>query len=56
MSTDNIDTLTNLWAATLLPRDDSPPFSNHSDLYETIDSMPVGDVPWQSFSLTYDGK
>jgi hypothetical protein len=56
MSADNIDTLTNLWAVMLLPHADSPPFANHSDLYETIDSMRVGDVPWQSFSLTYDGK
>jgi hypothetical protein len=56
MSTDNIDTLTNLWAVMLLLHADSPPFANHSDLYETIDSTPVGDVPWQSFSLTYDGK
>ena len=39
MSTDNIDTLTNLWAATLLLHDDFPPFANHSDLYETIDSI-----------------
>jgi len=56
MSADNIDALTNLWAATLLPHADSPPFANHSDLYETIDSTPVGDVLWQSFSITYDGK
>ena len=51
MSADNIDTLTSLWAATLLPHDDTPPFADHNDLYETIDSTPIGDVPWQSFSF-----
>jgi hypothetical protein len=56
MSAKNINTLLDLWAATLLKHHDSPPFTNHSDLYETIDSTPLGGVPWQSFSLTYNGK
>ena len=32
-----------------------PPFSNHKDVYETIDAIPIGGVPWQSFTFTYDG-
>jgi hypothetical protein len=56
MSASNIDTLLDLWASTLLKHDDTPPFANHSDLYDTIDSTPIGDVPWQSFSLKYDGE
>ena len=56
MSAGNIDTLTNLWAAMLLPHANFPPFANHSNLYETIDSTPVRDVLWQSFSSTYNSK
>jgi hypothetical protein len=52
MSAKNINMLLDHWAATLLKHHDSPPFANHSDLYETIDSTPMGGVPWQSFSLT----
>lgn len=44
-----------LWAATLLKYGDAPPFANSSDLYNTIDSTPLGDVPWQHFSLRYNG-
>jgi hypothetical protein len=56
MSASNINTLLDLWAATLLKHGDTPPFANCADLYNTIDSTPVGDVPWQSFSLIYDGE
>ena len=56
MSTRNIDTLLDIWAATLLKHNDTPPFVNHTDLYNTIDSTPLGDVPWQSFSLNYNGE
>lgn len=55
MSASNIDTLLNLWAATLAVHNDSPPFSNHTDLYSTIDASPLGDVAWENFSLTYNG-
>ena len=54
MSARNIDTLLDLWAATLLKHDDTPPFANHGDLFDTIDSTPLGDVPWQTFSINYD--
>jgi len=32
-----------------------PPFLNHKDLYDTIDAIPIGSVPWQSLAFTYDG-
>ena len=54
MSAPNIDTLLDLWASTLLKHNESPPFANHTDLYNTIDSTPLGDVPWQSFSIQYN--
>ena len=55
MSAGDIDALLNIWAATLAPHNDHPLFSNHKDLYSTIDATPLGDVPWESFSLKYNG-
>ena len=55
MSAGDIDALLNIWAATLAPYNDHPPFLNHKDLYSTIDATPLGDVPWESFSLKYNG-
>ncbi|KAG1752758.1 hypothetical protein EDD22DRAFT_981647 [Suillus occidentalis] len=55
MSAGQIDTLLDLWAATLIQYDDSPPFASHRDLYDTIDSTPLGDVAWESFSMSYKG-
>ncbi|KAL6307402.1 hypothetical protein BKA93DRAFT_727757, partial [Sparassis latifolia] len=38
MSAGNIDTILQLWAASLLQHHDDPPFANCKDLYNTIDS------------------
>ena len=40
-----------LWAATI----PEPPYVNHQNLYETIDSTTLGDAPWSSFSVEYTG-
>jgi hypothetical protein len=55
MSGGDIDVLLDLWAATLAPHDAEPPFRNHTDLYSTIDSTPLGDVEWESFTTKYNG-
>jgi hypothetical protein len=55
MSAGNINILMDLWAATLLKHGDAPPFANTADLYDTIDSTPLGDIPWQSMSIKYGG-
>jgi hypothetical protein len=55
MSGPNIDNLMKLWAATLATHDDVPPFSSHKEMYEKIDSTPLGDVRWENFSIKYDG-
>jgi hypothetical protein len=55
MSGGDINFLLNLWAASLAAHGDTPPFANHADMYETIDSTPVGDIPWESFTLQYNG-
>lgn len=45
--------LLELWAATLVPHGVLPPVINHKDLLRRIDSIPLGDVPWECFSLSY---
>jgi len=56
MSATGIDTLLDLWAASLLKHQDSPPFADHGDLYQTIDATPLGDVPWEHFTTAYNGE
>ncbi|KAF8332479.1 hypothetical protein F5887DRAFT_1063884 [Amanita rubescens] len=51
MSGGNIDKLMQIWAA-LHPKDGSP-FAAHDDLYEKIDSIKDGDVPWKSFTMKH---
>ncbi|KAG2158743.1 uncharacterized protein EDB93DRAFT_1237966 [Suillus bovinus] len=41
MSVSNINTLLDLWAASLLKHGNMPPFSDHKDLYKTIDNIPI---------------
>ncbi|KAG1766610.1 hypothetical protein EV702DRAFT_980766 [Suillus placidus] len=55
MSAKQIDTLLNLWAATLIKHNDAPPFANHKDMYASIDATPLGDTPWKSFTTCYNG-
>jgi hypothetical protein len=55
MSAGDINSILSLWAASLAIHNDEPPFSNATDLYNTIDSTPLGDLAWESFSLQYNG-
>jgi hypothetical protein len=67
MSGSNIDILMELWAAYSALRDPSAqledmslnlnlsPFSEHRDMYSTIDAIPIGGVAWQSITLSFDG-
>ena len=41
--------------AALYP-DQGPPFADHKEMYSVIDAIKEGDIPWQSFSVTYDGE
>ena len=54
MSAGNIDALLQLWAAEALARGEDPPFRDHKDLYQTIDSTPLGDICWDSFKMTFN--
>ncbi len=53
MSGNHIDELMQLLAA-LYPGQ-APPFADRKDLYEHIDSITVGEVRWESFTVTYIG-
>ncbi|KAG0691819.1 hypothetical protein DFH29DRAFT_986097 [Suillus ampliporus] len=56
MPAGQINWLLDLWASTLAKHNDKPPFADHCDLYEVIDSSPFGDVKWQCFTVAYDGE
>lgn len=56
MSAPNINTLLDLWAASLLKHGNQPPFADHKDLYNTIDNIPIGGISWQSFKIQYSGE
>jgi len=55
MSASDIDTLLNLWGASTATQGGAPPFQNHQHLHDTIDSTPLGNTPWESFSLRFNG-
>jgi hypothetical protein len=55
MSAPDIDALLDIWATQLFQHDDHPPFANHQDLYDTLDSTPLADVRWQNFTAEYQG-
>ncbi len=55
MSAGNIDDLME-YITCLVPPDRDPPFSDSRDLYETIDAAKLGQVPWHSFTLSYQPK
>ena len=56
MSAGDINIITGLWSASLAPHHDSPPFESAKELYNMIDSTPLGDIPWQSCTLNYKGS
>ena len=43
-----------LWAATL-PLDQDPPFIDADDLHDMIDDIEDGAIPWQCFTVRYQG-
>jgi hypothetical protein len=56
MSGSCISDLMQIWASTLLNQPENyPPFANKDDMYDAIDATQIGDIPWQSFLVTYNG-
>ncbi|PSR72473.1 hypothetical protein PHLCEN_2v11652 [Hermanssonia centrifuga] len=56
MSQWKINKLLELWAASLLECGGTPPFTSQQHMYDTIDAIKMGDVPWTMFSLKYSDK
>ena len=52
MSAGKIDKLLKVLAALY---DTQPPFTGHQSMYKSIDAIKQGDVPWNGFSVAYDG-
>lgn len=57
MSRGDIDELMTLWSAhnTQQFSTDEPPFKNCDDLYAQIDSIALGDIPWESMAVSHSG-
>ena len=57
MPVGKIDKILRLWAASLAPHDDNPPFKDHRELYDTIDATSIlsGDAEWKTFNLHFCG-
>lgn len=53
LSQSTINELLEIWTATVIPYDDSPPIANHNDLHAQIDAIKLGHVPWKSYSARY---
>lgn len=46
-----------LWAALQESKsqEPDPPFNDAKNLHNTIDSIPLGDIAWEGFKISYDG-
>jgi len=55
LSQRKINHILELWAATLVPHNDSAPIANHLDLHRQIDVISLGDVQWEHDYLKYKG-
>ena len=55
LSQKKINHILKLWAATLVPHNDSVPIANHLDLHRQIDAIDLGDVQWEHTYLKYEG-
>jgi hypothetical protein len=47
-----IDELFQIWAS----HNQEPPYAGKNDLYGTIDRTEVGNVPWESFTVQFNGE
>src|SRR5882757_11106710 len=55
MAETRVNELMQLWAASQVQDNRSPPFLNHDILQEQIDNISLSHVNWNSFSITYTG-
>ncbi|KAH9927359.1 uncharacterized protein B0H18DRAFT_1118615 [Fomitopsis serialis] len=55
MSQRDVNTLMDLWAASLIQYGGKPPFDNSAHLLDTIDVISLGDASWSKVELCYRG-
>lgn len=55
MSKSNIDDLLHILKARAAGEGGTTPFENCAELYATIDSITEGEIPWDSFTVQYNG-
>lgn len=55
MSKSNIDDLFSILKTRAAGEGNEAPFANCADLYTTIDSITEGEIPWDSFTVQYNG-
>ncbi|KAF8801773.1 hypothetical protein BYT27DRAFT_7226673 [Phlegmacium glaucopus] len=55
MSGTHINDLLQIWASTL-SEDQDPPFLSKNEMYNIIDDLDLGDAPWNSFTVMYNGE
>lgn len=55
MSEGDTDFLLTLMNGLLVAHGDTAPFQNHTDMHSKIDATTLGEAPWESFSLNYNG-
>ena len=55
MSKSNIDDLLSILKTRAAGMGGDAPFKNCAELYATIDSITEGEIPWDSFTVQYDG-
>ena len=55
LSKKKVNHLLELWAASLVPHGIQPPIANHTELLQQVDSIQLGSISWESFSLSYEG-
>lgn len=56
MPAKQIDDLLDIFAATSVTSGGTPPFTNYKEMYDTIDTIPLGSAPWKHFDLHYQGE
>ena len=55
LSQRKINYILELWAATLVPHNDSAPITNHLNLHRQIDAIGLGNIQWEHEYLKYKG-
>ncbi|KAN0101066.1 hypothetical protein V8E55_001050 [Tylopilus felleus] len=50
-----IDSLLDIWVASLLHSGGDPLFNNHKEIYGAIDDIKIGDIKWRNFMVQYTG-